>query len=239
VYTRLVLLCDGEEGELAEASLQLTSAGLSVLYSNDPDETVLLAREYAEQIGALLICARTASERLPKLTKHVVEPLGLRAAAVLPVGEKLADKEILSLKEQGLCFALWSPYQPAELAFAVRLLLHTLAIEERRTQIRVPLGRPARVADAGGEQPCVVRDVSVGGVFAAMPKPLPQGAELSLSFRLPSGEITARGIVAWNTDERGPHQGHLGMGISFAALPPDVQQCITRFVEYRAEQFKL
>ena len=85
----------------------------------------------------------------------------------------------------------------------------------------------------------MVRDVSLGGVFAAMQKPLPAGAELSVSFRLPSGEITARGIVAWNTDEKGPHQGHLGMGISFAALPPDVQQCITRFVEYRAEQFKL
>jgi hypothetical protein len=155
------------------------------------------------------------------------------------VGEKLADKLIESLREQGLAFALWSPYQPAELAFAVRLLLHTLAAEERRTQIRVPLGRPARVVDATGEQACVVRDVSLGGVFAAMPKPLATGTELTVTFRLPSGEISARGIVAWNTDEKGPHQGHLGMGISFAALPPDAQQSITRFVEYRAEQFKL
>jgi hypothetical protein len=53
MYSRCVLVFDSEEGELADAALQLSAARFNVLYASYLDELLLTSREYADRVGAV------------------------------------------------------------------------------------------------------------------------------------------------------------------------------------------
>lgn len=66
-------------------------------------------------------------------------------------------------------------------------------------KVRIPfIQRAALVHDAGREDLFLI-DLALRGVFVERPEPLPAGAEVEVSFRLPGNElpIVARCRVAW------------------------------------------
>lgn len=82
-------------------------------------------------------------------------------------------------------------------------------------------------------------NVSDGGVFVAAVDHPPLGAEVALTFSLPTGEsITAHGRVKWIREVNDRiHDQHPGVGIAFEGLKPEDEGAIKRFVASRDPLF--
>jgi len=63
------------------------------------------------------------------------------------------------------------------------------------------------------ERSAPVRDVSMEGIFALDPDPLPVGSEIVFTFRAGHSDISLEGIVRHSVDQQ-------GMGIHFTKIPP-------------------
>ncbi len=83
-------------------------------------------------------------------------------------------------------------------------------------RIRIPFIQRALLVHAGGREELFLIDLSVRGVFAERPAPLPPGTEVETTFRLPGNElpILARCRVAW---WRGPE-----MALTSKTLPAGI-----------------
>ncbi|MBX7115255.1 MAG: PilZ domain-containing protein [Myxococcaceae bacterium] len=82
-------------------------------------------------------------------------------------------------------------------------------------------------------------DISTGGVFVATVYALPVGAEVDLSFTLPSGEkIEVHGAVRWTREVNDKIPDSFpGVGIQFINLNERDRKAIERFVASREPMF--
>jgi uncharacterized protein (TIGR02266 family) len=82
-------------------------------------------------------------------------------------------------------------------------------------------------------------DISEGGLFVATHMLQPIGAELSLTFALPTGpEISVRGIVRWVRDSHDDASATPpGMGVQFHALRVEDLDRIRELIALRAPMF--
>jgi len=97
---------------------------------------------------------------------------------------------------------------------------------ERRSNSRVPveLSVKLRLPDGRTSSSDTIGNVSLGGVFIAMPTPLAFGAELELEFTLPVAprSIRCRGFVVWSSKthpERCPGQSGIGVRLMDIGIP--------------------
>lgn len=77
----------------------------------------------------------------------------------------------------------------------------------------------------------VTGDISDGGVFVATDEPLPVGTPLRLFLRMPTGDLEARGDVAWVRTGAGPT--HQGMGVRLHGTQLGDHEPIMRVVAER------
>lgn len=99
-------------------------------------------------------------------------------------------------------------------------------MEKRRTD-RATLLLEVKYEGAGVRAQTRISDISETGVFVDAMSPLPVGANLKLTFTLPSGRIIeAEGRVAHS-------QPRIGMGIEFTSLKPADAKAISEIVQFR------
>jgi hypothetical protein len=112
--------------------------------------------------------------------------------------------------------------------------------QEKRQHLRFDKVFPVRVESIlFGEQDCVARNVSAGGIFLEMSEPLPLGARVRVSFLSAdnSAEIVALGEVKnhyfMNFAKQGLTHSVSGMAVRFYAFENESQQiladCLDRF----------
>lgn len=97
----------------------------------------------------------------------------------------------------------------------------------------LPVDYPGREILLGSR----ITNLSVTGVFVSTQKPLPEGSELSISFRLPNNgvEIKADAVVRWRrTREQAKRAGleeTSGMGLEFVRISKRDQKAVEKFVK--------
>jgi len=237
MYSRHVLVFDAEEGLLADPALQLAAARFNVLYANHLDELLLLSREYRERAGAVIAPIPLLLDELPALLKRLVFPIGLPAAAVVPIGELPEEKVAASFRVQGLRWAIRNPARSADVCLGVRLALQSNDPSDPRRDFRVPCSRPVVLEAGGRELAAVVRDLSTRGAFLVFGNALKPGQPVVLRLRLPAGGLRIPGHVAWKRG-RG-ERGDEGIGIQFDPLDDGALTAISRLVEARIDAFRL
>jgi Tfp pilus assembly protein PilZ len=239
MYQRSALVLDEDGGALSGLSLSLISLGLSPLYSSDLDELVLLSREYRQQVGAILVPADRIQQRLRALVARIVEPLGLSAMAVVPVGTPLARGALDALADHGLRWALWQPFEAPDLRFVVAQVLSNTDPEELRLHARIPCSLPAQVESPLGRAALVLTDLSMGGCFARLAEPFSSGARIRLRCELAGQRVSIRGRVAWNTGAGAPDWHDAGMGIEFLEMDDDARVLLTRHIDERLGRYRV
>lgn len=106
---------------------------------------------------------------------------------------------------------------------------------ERRSNSRVDveLGVKMRLADGRVASSSTIRNISLGGVFIAMPEPLPFGAEVLLEFSLPVAPrlIRCRGFVVWSSKTH-PEKanGREGVGVRLMDIGITEMRILHEFV---------
>jgi uncharacterized protein (TIGR02266 family) len=239
MYERQALILDGDGAPLSQLSLSLISLGLSPLYATDLDELVLLASEYREGVGGVLVAAEAIDAQLPELLERLVEPLGLSPAAVVPIGEPLPTEARDELAGRGLRWALWRPFETCDLRFVVAQVLSDTDPEEIRADERVPCEIPAQLECPLRAETVRLTDLSRGGCFASLRDPFPRGTRVALRCELDGRPFAVRGRVAWASGPDLPAWREPGMGIEFLELEDDARASLARTVEARIGRYRL
>jgi hypothetical protein len=239
VYEKSALILDVGDSHLAQLSLALIELGHRPLYATDLDELVLLARERKDQVSAVVLSAARAVALWPEVRRRVVEPLGLAPACTLLVGKRLDVEDTVALHDDGLRWALWESFSFADLRFAVSHALAVADPDDFRVESRVPCSFPVDVVAHDEVAPARLTDISTGGSFVELARPVREGASILLRGQLAGRLVSIRARVAWRTGDRPPKWQKPGMGIEFEELGMQTLALLRRLVEGALDRFRL
>jgi len=236
-YRRLALILDDEAGQIGELAIQLVRLGVNVLYTNDFDEAVLLARQAADELGAIIVPSHQAIAWLPIILKR----LRLSPEAVVPAGERPDDDALGSLRSQGVRFALWLPDDDRAVRFVVTSAMSETDAAEIRFDLRAPTDLEGRAQRGPLDRPCGIRDLSPGGALVALDPPAPVGSHITLHFRLGDTSLSLPATVVWSSDLTGllvPPPSPV-MGVRFDDVGLEDRSALSRFLAGEIQRFRL
>jgi PilZ domain len=238
-YDRRALVVESADSGLGAMALGLVALGLDPLYANDEDELVLLAREHSGHVAALVVPGTLPLERLDAVTQRVGEWLPGGADAVVVVAPPRQRTFLGALRERGIRWVVFAPYDASELRFAVAGALASGDALEPRSGLRVPIRLPASVCHAERERPGEITNLAVGGAFVALAEPPEAGAALRVEFPIGERMLSVRALVAHRSDGTLPGANGPGMGVAFSGLAPLDARLVECFVRERIESFRL
>jgi hypothetical protein len=222
-----VLVADESDCSLGPMALRLTRIGIDPLYANDQDEALLLAEQEKRMIGAVCFPSTLDPAGIDSLVKKVTERAGLRAASMIPVGERPDDEALLAMRELGICWALWGESTDEDLRFVLAHVIEQHNPDDLRFEPRVPADFvAAKLCKGTLELQARVVDLAVTGAFLQTDRPRADRTAGTLELELPSGTCRQRATVRWTRDEvdsSDPRELHVGMGVQFEVLDIDAE----------------
>jgi DNA-binding response OmpR family regulator len=240
-YDRFAIVYDPSGSDLAQVSLTLLRQGIDVLFAAHADEALLLARQERERIGALLVSSRCDEAELDRIATSVVSPARKSRVAIAVVGRQPERELLRRLRDRGVDWVLWEPYEPVELRFLVAAALASGDAAEPRAGLRVPL-RIAVTAVVGSLRvAATLRDVSDGGAYLTSAKPCEVGTALRIEFPLGTGHFALEATVVHRLAEGDPARPDRepGMGVQFGQLSEAQRRRLTEFIQERIRSFRL
>jgi hypothetical protein len=156
-------------------------------------------------------------------------------------GPRPAPDAMARLRSAGVGFALFEPASDEELRFVLNQALHRNETSIPRIEQRVPADLPARIVTKNGEKVALIYNLSATGAYVATPRPTLRGGSVQLLFSLPGGEVVLHAQVMWNNVPGNLRRFNapIGMGLRFTAVPDDLQEELLRWVEKRAQAYRL
>jgi hypothetical protein len=240
-YERFALILDSETAELGEAAVRLVELGVDVLYAKHADEAILLARQEASRLGAILVPASLALAAEPGLLRRLCAGLDAGHGSLVAVGDEPEAEGLASLQRQAVQWCLWAPYDERELRFVLGAAMSLEHPNERRRHLRVPTDIETTVFMGRHRKSCRIHDLSVSGAYLAAPDPFLAGSRLSIDLGLPGGAVLGKALVVRDKTAEAEARADVpdGMGIAFSELAPGSEQCLAAFVRERIRRFQL
>ena len=236
---RCVLIVDDDASGLGGVSLGLNRMGVDAYYSNDRDEALLMARELGDRIGLVALPMGLVEQELPRLLKQVVEPRGLPASAVVPIGALPDDATRARMRDAGLAWTCNTDLSDHELGTALRLALGAHDDLDLRADPRVPADLAAQFHKGPLRKPGRLIDLSSGGAFFEIERPLPVGSQISVAFALESQELMVRTEVRWVSQGSADEGKPAGMGLHFIDGPGKGRDAVARYIAAQIQRFRL
>jgi len=240
-YDRRALVLDTPDSGLGTASLALVSQGIDPLYAHDADEALLLCCEHAERIAALVVPGTLPLADLDAALARLGPRLAVGPESFLIVGPPRERPRIVGLRDRGVRWVLWEPYDAAELRFVVAAALASGDQLEPRRGLRVPVRLPVSVRHARRRADGQIRNLSVGGAWVALSEPPEVGASLLLEFPIGERLLRTSAQVAHRQPEPAGSRAETGpgMGVAFTPLPVLEARLLEGFVRERVESFRI
>jgi hypothetical protein len=237
-YDRRALVLEPAGSALA---CGLVDPGIEPLTAKDPSEAALVAEVHGDRIAALVVPGTLPLETLDELLERLTPRIEIGRGAVLVVAPQRVRSHLAGLRARGVSWAVWEPYDGAELRFAVTAALASEDALEPRKGLRVPIRLPAHVVADGKEREGEIVNLSMGGAYVALADP-PE-ADTGVTVRFPIGErmLTTQARVAHRQPE--PRPGYAvpepGMGLAFGVLGAAEERLLDGFVRERVNSFRL
>jgi hypothetical protein len=240
-YDRRALVLDGPDSGLGVASLVLVSQGLDPLYAHDADEALLLCCEHGKRIAALVVPGTLPVAELDAALERLMPRLAIGPESLLIVGPPRERAHIVALRDRGVRWVLWEPYDAEELRFVVAAVLASGDSLEPRRGLRVPIRLPVRVRHARRESEGEICNLSVGGAYVALAAPPEAGASVLLEFPIGERLLRTSAQVAHRQEVQGASRAEAGpgMGVAFTPLPALEARLLEGFVRERVESFRI
>jgi hypothetical protein len=156
-------------------------------------------------------------------------------------GPRPRPEALAQLRAAGVELALFDPASDEELRFVVNQALYRGEDGTLRADDRVPADLPARIVTKSGEKVALIYNLSATGAYVATPRPTLRGGSLQLHFTLSGGEVALEAQVMWNNVPGNLRRFNapIGMGLRFTSVPQDVHGELLRWVEQRAQAYRL
>lgn len=236
----LLLALDDPEGSLEELPLRLVRLGVDVLYSADDDEAELLARQEGARLAGLILPSASAEERLEPVLDRLKSHSQVVAERVAILGPRLDPPVVQRLRERGLRWRLWSPFEDRDLRSLGWSLVWNSSDQNVRLDARVPTALPAQVIRRGETRDVLVGDLSLGGAFLETEEAFPAGSSLGLVIRLPNQEVEMAAMVRWVSPPRREEASRApGFGVEFTNPPPALRAALEEHLASERARFTL
>jgi len=240
-YERFALILDPTGGHLGVEAVGLIERGIDPLYAKEIEEAVQLAQD-DERVGALVMPGTLPLETLDLTLERVAPLLWGGAGAVLLVAPPRERALMRALRDRGIGWILYDPYDVAELRFAVASALAAEDDLDPRSGLRVPIRLAARVAcDDGTTREAWLRNLSVGGAYLALAGPPEVGATVAVDVTFGERPLQAVGRVAHRLASPLPGRAERepGIGVAFEPLAAPDQRLLEEFIRERVNSFRL
>lgn len=156
-------------------------------------------------------------------------------------GPRPQPDALARLRAAGVELALFDPASDEELRFVANQALYRDEDGTLRADDRVPADLPARIVTRTGEKVALIYNLSPTGAYVATPRPNLRGGSLQLHFTLSGGEVALQAQVMWSNVPGNLRRFNapIGMGLRFTSVPDDVHGQLLRWVEERAQAYRL
>ncbi len=236
---RAALVVDDPQATLGDVVLRLLRLGIDVFYSKDHDEAWLLAQEEALRIHALLFSPGVGVDGVA----NIVDCLETHAASVprtlVVIGQRPDDDTREGLRNCGVQWALWEPYDESALRSVVSAAMSGGLAENSRQEARLPTTLLGRAFMGIHRKDVILYTLSAKGAFLETPSPYLPGSKITIEVALPSDSFVAKANVVYSKDAReaGPAAQPNGMGVEFSKLDPRSEEKLRKFLEEQKDRF--
>jgi hypothetical protein len=240
-YDRYALILDPERSRLGIEAVGLVDRGIDPLYAADPHEALLLARQEGHRLGALVVPGSLSMATFDTVIEKVAPELWAGAGAIVVVDPPPDRGRLRALCDRGIRWALREPYDAAEFRFVVSAAFATDDTLDPRRGLRVPIHFPTAVEAPDGVLPGMVRNLSVGGAFVALPVPPQPRTEIALELHLGERELRCQATSVYRQSEGVPGRAiqQAGMGVAFRGVGEADSKRLQEFLRERIGGFRL
>ncbi|MGH0033298.1 MAG: PilZ domain-containing protein [Myxococcota bacterium] len=237
---RLLAVDDGK-GSLGDLPLRMLRLGVQVLHSSEIDEAELMARQEGQAICGVLLPSQAGELHVDQAIEVVGPHTGVGADRVALLGPRIDEKVAERLRERGVRWRLWEPYEDRDLRFVGWSLVWATSDQDLRLDHRVPTALPAHAIRRGDRRDVLVGDLSASGAFLETRSPFPAGSQLGLEIELPNRAIEVTATVRWVSSVRrdGAPGGAQGFGVEFLDPPAVLRAALEEHLESETARFLL
>jgi diguanylate cyclase (GGDEF)-like protein len=219
------LLVDDACGSLGPLALRLGHLGTEIHYASETDEAHLFVGQEADRIR-LLIAPPTLDFKAGREVLDNLTQVAGRRQRFIVIGERPADEVREKIREAGVDWVLWSPFNDAELRYLVR---NGMALPENiaeRREARVPVDFVARIKNQPSRAVAVVSSLSARGAFIELSNPPAVGSQLKIEIDLLHDQFRGFARVVYlQTDEPS------GIGVTFYGTSRDDERMLRKTVK--------
>jgi hypothetical protein len=236
---RCALIVDDPKGSLGALALRLIRLGIDSYYAKNLDEGQLLAEQEAARIRVLVVApavgARDVKRMLARLAARDAEQP--RSAVVIGACPDDATRE--RLREAGVGWALWEPFEESALRMVLSNALAPSFHDHERRHPRLPTTLLGRAFKGLQRRDGLVCSLSIEGAFLEMPYPYEEGTVLTLEIEVGEGSILTKAEVRYarqRGDAARPDYP-AGMGVAFRELAAPMRERLERFLAEQDRRF--
>jgi diguanylate cyclase (GGDEF)-like protein len=227
---RVLMVDDGDEA-VGLAALRLNRLGIDTHYASGLDEARLFVAQENENIRVVAAAPSVDLENLRSLMSQLTDLCGERRR-LIAIGERPDEKRRIEVREAGVDWVLWAPFNDAELRCLMRsAMVLSLQVADHR-EPRVPVDLVATISSGKRREVAVVSSLSPRGAFIEMNDPPPLGSSLRIEMEMPSDHFRGFARVV-HTKREGDSQAlePSGMGVAFFGSDRDMERILRKAVK--------
>ena len=237
------LIVDDDEGRLGGVALQLVRQGVDALYVKNIDEATLLGKQEAGRIGAILLPSTVTPSHLDQVATRVARTAGVSPASIAILGHRPDESTCRALREKGVRWRLWSPFEEQELVFIARAPIWEHRDASTRTALRVPASLSGTTSVGGHKRPVRITDLTAAGAYLETSSPVPAGEQIWLRVELTGEPLELAADLRWANEAQAggaPVAARpRGMGVEFVTPDTNATIRIQAHVEEVLARFRL
>jgi len=238
--TSVLLLVDDGDGALrplAERLVRLAPGGIDLHYASAADEARLMIKQEHLAVRLMVAPPTVDLDQMSAMRQELSDRLGNNTQLVL-FGEEPNAPVRSRLRECGVSFVLWSPFDDTELTFVLKSAIAQKRDLSARAEIRVPVDLTARMRVGNRREVVVLSSLSQRGAFIELSNPLDVDARIQLEFELGGDQFRffAR-VVHQEREDAGSPFSTSGNGVVFYGSDREVELRLCKIVEERGTRY--
>ncbi len=227
---RVLVIDDGDEA-LGAVALRLSRLGIDIHYASAIDEAHLFVNQEGDGIRVVAAPPTVDFDGLNRVMSHLAELCGERRRVIV-IGERPEDDVRSTIRESGVDWVLWVPFNDTELRCLLKSAMALSCEIADRREPRVPVDLTASISSGNRREVAVVSSLSPRGAFVETSDPLPVGSSLRVEMDMPHDRFRgfARVVHVQQEDPARPHEPS-GMGVSFFGSDRDTERILRKAVK--------
>ncbi len=234
---RALLIDDGEQS-LGPIALRLGHLGVDVHYASDINEAQLFVYEESDTIR-LIVCPPAVPLDKIRSLREQLAGVNEDPPRFVIIGEQPPEKERRRMRDLGVDWVLWAPFNDTELRYVVRSAMTQRDELAHRREVRMPVDLMANIWCGDRRELAVVSSLSPRGAFVELSDPLEEGSSLRIEMDIAGNLYRGFGRVVYvHTEANRPHDEPSGIGVTFYGAGRDEERILRKAISELEFRFR-